>query len=180
MSLSDLIKKVTDSPRRLKEGAEEIGEKVEKAYHEKREKPAIKDALARQKELEIENEAKFKSGKISEDLYKKRSERYAEEAKAISKPVEQRIAKGAVSVGRTFGAGLSDLAERSSADIKPIRGGSVPRAGKGSRTRIKSSSRGGIDFSTGSAVNFGSATKRSGNIDFSQPLFGSPQKKQRK
>jgi hypothetical protein len=178
MSLTDVVKKIADAPRRIKEGAEETGEKMVKKYHEAREIPAAKASLARQKEREIENEQKYKSGKISRELYEERSQRYIEEAKESGKPIEKRVIGGA----KTFAIGAKDVATRFEADYRAPPGGHGNRGGRGVRavSQRKPESRGSrgygqIDFSRGSAVDFGGMGTGMGRVDFSQPLFGNGQ-----
>lgn len=104
-SVSDVIKTITEAPRRAKERAEEMGESAERKYRETREKPAEARAYRAYQERVQEADQKFREGKISKELYEQRRQKYQKAYEAEKLPLEQRIVRGAIDIGTNLQRG---------------------------------------------------------------------------
>jgi hypothetical protein len=190
MSLSDI-------PRKIKEKAEEIGEKSEKAYHEKREEPVRQAAQQHYEEKHKEAREKLAKGDISRDLYEKRNAKYLKQRDAEAEPLERRVVHSAKDVAETVAKGAKEVAAKVEQDYRPgpqprfkvgraTKGRVAPAARRSSRADIKPDfGRSTINFgnssgfgggSRGGAVDFTARTigggPMNGYLDFSAPLFG--------
>lgn len=125
-----LFTKISESPRRAKERAEEIGYSAQKAYHTAREVPAETAAKERYESRMTENDIKFEKGEISSTIHKRRQMEYATEFDKEKKPVEQRLVATSMHVGNAFISGLQHTQQKVAKEywsspaprIKPSRG----------------------------------------------------------
>jgi len=125
-----LFTKISESPRRVKERAEEMGYSAQKAYHSAREVPAETAAKERYESRMAENDIKFEKGEISSTIHKRRQMEYATEFDKEKKPIEQRVVATSMHVGNAFISGLQHTQQKVAKEyrsspaprIKPSRG----------------------------------------------------------
>ena len=104
-SVSEYIRDLSETPRRAKERAEEIGEAAERKYRETREKPAEAAAYRTYQERMQEANTKFQEGKISKELYESRKAKYRQAYEAEKAPLEKRLVRGAIDIGTNLQRG---------------------------------------------------------------------------
>jgi hypothetical protein len=208
--------KIANAPRRAKERMEEIGAKAEAAYYDKRVKPAEQAALNTYTQRIHENEqgrrhneSQFAAGEISKTefmmknkLFDSREEKYREEARNASTPIEGKALKTAREIGQEFVYGGKPGAEPTNAVHYLVKGAkklqeqvrtesgtkegyfgagmfgrpspaSRFKPGRGVRTHGFS---GGINFGGGMFGDSGNSPA----FSFSTPLFGEQQKPSKK
>jgi hypothetical protein len=177
-----MVRSLVDAPRRVKEGAEEFGARVQGIYHEAREKPATRAAIAeytrKMSENNVkrqENERAFRAGQINaaefkakDALFQNREKIYMRERDAMTAPIEQRVARGTVAAGRTFATGAVAVQEKFQKEYRPMMRPTF-KAGKGTRaTRPTPKARGGKKGAPTSPM---SQFDLFGGIDYSGPMF---------
>ncbi|MDD2246327.1 MAG: hypothetical protein PHC39_04515 [Proteiniphilum sp.] len=176
MSLREVVKNITEAPRRIKERGEEIGQGISKTYHEKREMAAEQSARDTYNERYKENREKLAKGDIDRETYERRQKGYSESMKEESKPIEQRIVKGAKEAAGSISKGSQAVIKeatysgdkRTYRDMGPVQFGNAARyKGKKGTSAPKSK---GMDFSR-STIDFSRGTAVTG-LGLNNPLFG--------